>query len=184
MAEAPQPTTNPKGQPCLDTMAVTFIDPVNAYVLSDRATKYAVLFILLTFGCVALSEVMRRRRVHPIQYTLVGLALAMFFLLLLSLSEHLAFGNAYTAASGACVALLAFYGRFMLGDWRGGAAMGTGVALLYGVLWTLLQLEQTALVIGSMMLFAVLATVMMLTRHVDWYGLFAGLLQSGTEGVA
>jgi hypothetical protein len=65
-------------------MAVTFMDPVNPYVLSDRATKYAVLFIVLTFGAVALSEFLGRRRVHPIQYTLVGLALSMFFLLLLS----------------------------------------------------------------------------------------------------
>jgi inner membrane protein len=176
-ADTPPPAAAATGQPCLDTMAVTFMDPVNPYVLSDRATKYAVLFIVLTFGSVALSEFLGRRRVHPVQYTLVGLALSMFFLLLLSLSEHIAFGHAYAVASASCVALLGFYGRFMLGSWRGGAAMGCGVAVLYGTLWTLLQMEQTALIVGSLLLFAVLASVMVVTRRVDWYELFAGLRQ-------
>jgi inner membrane protein len=176
-ADTPLPPAAATDQPCLDTMAVTFMDPVNPYVLSDRATKYAVLFIVLTFGSVALSEFMGRRRVHPIQYTLVGLALSMVFLLLLSLSEHIAFGHAYAVASASCVALLGFYGRFMLGSWRGGAAMGCGVAGLYGTLWTLLKMEQTALIVGSLLLFAALASVMVMTRRVDWYELFAGLRQ-------
>ncbi len=169
------PAKNGQGLPCLDTLGVAFIDPVNPYVLSDRATKYAQLFVVLTFACVGLAEVLGRCRVHPVQYTLVGLALAMFFLLLLSLSEHLAFGIAYAAASAGCVSLLGFYARHMLGGWRAGAAFGAGAALLYGALWVLLQMEQRALVIGSLMLFAMLAAVMVLTRRVDWYGLFAGL---------
>ena len=113
------------------------------------------------------------------QYTLVGLALAMFFLLLLSLSEHIAFGSAYAAASGGCVALLGFYARHMLGSWRAGAAFGAGAAVLYGALWVLLQMEQTALVIGSLMLFAALAAVMVLTRRVDWYALFGAMRRGG-----
>ncbi len=88
---------------CVDTMDVSFIDPVNPYSLTDRATKYAMLFIVLTFAAVALTEVMARRRVHPIQYALVGLALALFYLLLISLSEHIAFEHAYAVASAACV---------------------------------------------------------------------------------
>ena len=154
---------------------VSFIDPVNPYVLTDRATKYALLFIVLTFVCVALTEVLARRRVHPVQYTLVGLALALFYLLLLSLSEHIAFGAAYAAASAACVGLLGFYARHMLGSARAGAAFGAGIALLYGALWSLLQMEQTALVIGSLLLFTMLAAVMVATRRVDWYALFDGL---------
>ena len=175
----PPPTQSAQGHPCLDTLAVSFIDPVNPYVLTDRATKYAWLFIILTFGGVGLTEVLAGRRVHPVQYTLVGLALAMFFLLLLSLSEHIAFGHAYAAASGGCVSLLGFYARHMLGGWRAGAAFGAGAALLYGALWVLLQMEQTALVIGSLMLFAALASVMVLTRRVDWYGLFAAMRKPG-----
>jgi inner membrane protein len=178
--ELPPPaTTGTNNRPCLDTLAVTFIDPVNPYVLTDRATKYAWLFIILTFGAVGLTEVLAGRRVHPVQYTLVGLALAMFFLLLLSLSEHINFGSAYAAASGACVALLGFYARHMLGSSRAGAAFGAGAAVLYGALWVLLQMEQTALVIGSLMLFAALAAVMVLTRRVDWYALFGAMRKGG-----
>ena len=161
----------PRAAPCLDAMGVAFIDPVNPYVLTDRATKYALLFIALTFGCTGAAEVVARRRVHPVQYALVGLALALFFLLLLSLSEHLPFGAAYAAASAACVALLGFYARHMLGNGRAGAAFGAGVAALYGALWRLLQLEQTARVIGSVLIFALLAAVMVATRRVDWYAL-------------
>jgi inner membrane protein len=119
--------------------------------------------------------VLSRRRVHPVQYTLLGLALALFFLLLLSLSEHLGFTQAYGLASAACISLLSFYARHLLGQWRAGLAFGAGVGLLYGALWVLLRMEQTALVVGSLLLFAALTAVMVLTRRVDWYELFRGL---------
>ena len=173
-------TPSQKDHTCLDTLGVSFIDPVNPYVLTDRATKYALLFIVLTFVCVALTEVLARRRVHPVQYTLVGLALALFYLLLLSLSEHIAFGAAYAAASAACVGLLGFYARHMLGSTRAGAVFGAGIAVLYGALWSLLQMEQTALVIGSLLLFTMLAAVMVATRRVDWYALFDSLRRPQT----
>lgn len=172
-----------EAQRCIDTLGVSFIDPVNPYVLSDRAVKYGLLFIVLTFVAVALVEALGRRRVHPIQYLLVGSALSVFFLLLLSLSEHLAFGLAYGLASLACVALLSFYASHMLGGRRAGIGFGAGVATLYGALFVLLQLEQTALVMGSLLLFAVLATVMVLTRRLDWYGLFDAA-RSGSPGPA
>ncbi|MDQ2734883.1 MAG: cell envelope integrity protein CreD, partial [Pseudomonadota bacterium] len=158
---------------CVETFGVAFIDPVSPYTLSDRATKYGLLFIALTFVGVAAVEVMKRVRVHPIQYLLVGCAIAVFFLLLASLSEHVAFAIAYLAASTACTVLLAFYGRFVLGGARAGLAFGAAVAVLYGVLYALLQLEQNALVLGSMLLFAVIAAMMVATRHIDWYALFA-----------
>jgi len=164
-----------KPDKCLDVMAVGFIDPVNPYVLSDRAVKYDLLFILLTFIAVGLIEVLSGRRVHPVQYLLVGLALSTFFLLLLSLSEHLAFEKSYATAAGACAALLAFYASSMLGRVLSGVLFGLGIALLYGLLYALLQMEQNALVIGSVMLFLALATVMTLTRRIDWYAMFARL---------
>lgn len=179
--EIPHLATLPGGnQPCLDTMGVSLFDPVNPYVLTDRATKYALLFIGLTFGGVALTELLARRRVHPVQYTLVGLALALFFLLLLALSEHLAFGTAYAAAAGACVVLLGWYARHMLGRRRAGFAFGLGVALLYGAMWLLLTLEQNALVVGSLALFVLLAAVMVLTRRVDWHAPLEGWRREGT----
>jgi inner membrane protein len=162
------------GKPCLDTLSVSFIDPVNAYTLSDRAIKYGLLFVLLTFAAVGLVEALARervRQVHPVQYALVGLALSVFFLLLLSLSEHLAFAQAYIGASAAVVLLLGVYARHMLGGLRDGILFAAGITLLYGLLYLLLLQEQTALLIGSMGLFAALAGVMLLTRRLDWYRL-------------
>ena len=158
---------------CADSFSVSFIDPINPYSLADRATKYGLLFIALTFVAVGLFELMQRLRVHPVQYLLAGSALCSFFLLLVSLSEHLPFGLSYALAATACVLLLTYYASYMLGGrWRG-LPFGAGIALLYGLLYVLLQLEQTALVIGSVALFAVLAAVMALTRRVDWYHLSA-----------
>ncbi|MEO6281474.1 cell envelope integrity protein CreD [Roseateles sp.] len=155
---------------CVETLGLGFIDPINTYSLSDRATKYGLLFITLTFVTVGLFEFMRGLRVHPVQYLLVGAAISIFFLLLVSLSEHLAFPLAYAIAASACVLLLSYYASYMLHSWKRGLPFGVGIAALYGLLYMLLQLEQTALVVGALALFAVLAAVMMLTRKVDWYG--------------
>ncbi len=156
---------------CLETFSVSFMDPVNNYSLSDRATKYGLLFVGLTFVAVGLVEALRRLRVHPVQYLLVGCALSIFFLLLLSLSEHLSFGMAYAIAAFACVMLLMVYGRYLLQGWGPGLLFGAGISALYGCLYLLLQMEQTAMVLGSSMLFVVLALVMLLTRQLDWYAL-------------
>jgi len=156
---------------CIETFGVAFIDPVSAYVLSDRATKYGLLFIALTFVGVGLVEVLKRLRVHPVQYLLVGSALAVFFLLLVSLTEHIAFAWAYLAASAACTSLLSFYASFVLRGLGAGAVFGAAIAALYGALYLLLQMEQSALVLGSLLLFAVLGAVMVATRRVDWYAL-------------
>ena len=160
-----------RGSDCVETLGLGFIDPINTYSLSDRATKYGLLFIVLTFAAVGLFECMRGLRVHPIQYFLVGAAISIFFLLLVSLSEHLAFNTAYALAASACVLLLAYYASHMLHSWRRGLPFGLGIAALYGLLFVLLQLEQTAMVVGALALFGVLAGVMALTRKLDWYAL-------------
>jgi inner membrane protein len=105
---------------CVETLGVAFIDPINTYSLSNRATKYGLLFIALTFVAVGLFEFMKSLRVHPIQYFLVGAAISIFFLLLVSLSEHLDFAAAYAIASSACATLLAYYASHMLGSWKRG----------------------------------------------------------------
>ena len=157
----------------LDVLNITFIDPGNTYALSDKATKYGLLFIGLTFLAVGLFEFMQRLRVHPVQYALVGAAMVLFFLLLVSLSEHLPFGAAYALASGGCVLLLTVYACYMLHSWARGVPFGLGIAALYGMLFVLLQMEQTALLVGAVALFVVLAAVMGMTRRVDWYARFA-----------
>lgn len=160
---------------CLESFGVSFIDPVNAYVLSDRATKYGLLFIALTFVAVGLIEVMRRLRVHPIQYLLVGSALVVFFWLLVSLSEHWPFAWAYWVAASACTALLTYYAIAVLRGWTPGLAFGGGIGMLFAALYLLLQLEQGSLVLGSVLLFLVLAAVMAVTRKLDWFALTAQL---------
>ncbi len=173
------PHADGRRTPCLELFGVAFMDPVSPYVLTDRATKYGLLFIALTFVGVGAVEVMRRLRVHPIQYLLVGCGIAVFFLLLVSLSEHVPFAIAYLAAAAACTALLTFYGSFVLRGSRAGAAFGAAIAALYAALYALLQLEQTALLLGSIMLFAVLAGLMVATRRIDWYGLFERMRAQG-----
>jgi inner membrane protein len=98
--------------------------------------------------------------------------MAMFFLLLVSLSEHLAFGAAYAVAAASCVLLLTYYASYMLGNWARGLPFGGGIAVLYGLLFVLLQMEQAALLVGAVALFLVLAAVMLLTRRIDWYARF------------
>ena len=164
----------PAQGPCADSFSVAFVEPVNPYSLSDRAIKYGVLFIALTFVAVGLFEVMKKLRVHPVQYLLVGSALCSFFLLLVSLSEHLPFGVSYAVAASACVLLLGYYASHILGGLARGIPLAGGIGVLYGLLYVLLQLEQTALVVGAVALFLVLAAVMVLTREVNWYGLAQG----------
>lgn len=168
---AAEPRSAPKGG--LDVLAVSLIDPVNPYVMADRAIKYGLMFVALTFVTVGLTELLTGRRVHPVQYLLVGLAISLFFLLLLSLSEHMDFLKAYLVAAAAAAAVLTQYVAAMLGGWLRGLAFGGGIALLYGALYVLLRQEQTALVIGAVLLFAVLAAIMTLTRKLDWYRLGA-----------
>jgi inner membrane protein len=159
---------------CLESIQVSFVDPVDFYALSDRASKYGLLFVALTFVGLGLLEVLKQLRVHPVQYLLAGAALCTFFLLLVSLSEHVGFAKAYACGALATVLLLSYYARFMLGSWRLSLPFGFGMALLYTLLYVLLQLEQTALAVGSVAVFAVLAGVMVSTRNINWYHMLAG----------
>lgn len=179
------------GQGCKDftnrSFGVNFIDPVDQYLKSDRAIKYALLFIGLTFAGFFLFEVLKSLAVHPIQYALVGFALAFFYLLLLSLSEHIGFALAYLISASACVLLIGFYVCHVLRSIRHGLGFSAGLAALYGLLYGLLSAEDYALLMGSLLLFGLLGTVMVLTRKLDWYGVgkrkAVGPLQFDLEAV-
>ncbi|MFO0145928.1 MAG: inner membrane CreD family protein, partial [Betaproteobacteria bacterium] len=149
-------------------LSVLLFAPVILYTLSDRATKDAILFVLLIFAGVGLLEVLGRAQVHPMQYLLVGAAVGMFFLLLLALGEHLGFGWAYLAGAAGCSGLLAVYAIALFRSPRAGLAFGGAIAVLYGLLFLLLRLEDAALLLGALLLFACLASVMLVTRNVDW----------------
>jgi inner membrane protein len=153
----------------VDALGVVLADPVDAYTQADRATKYGLLFVLLTFVGFFMLEVVRALRIHPIQYALVGLAIAVFFLLLVSLSEHVRFGIAYLLAGTACVGLIGVYVSAVLHSARRGAGFAALLALLYAALYGLLVSEDNALALGSGLLFAVLAAIMLATRRLDWY---------------
>ncbi len=148
-------------------LGVALVEPVNPYSMSYRATEYGFLFVLLTFAAFALVELVWQVKLHPMQYALTGSALAVFFLLLIALSEHIRFGWAYLAAAGCCVALLTFYLRHPLGAARALVFAGLFSAL-YAALYVLLRSEDHALLLGSLLVFGMLAAAMALTRKLDW----------------
>lgn len=152
-----------------ESFSVSLGNPVDVYRLTERATKYGTMFILLTFAAFFVLEMVRRWRIHPMQYLMIGAALVLFFLLLLSIAEHLDFVWAYLVASAACIGLLAHYLRHVLGGWAPGLLMSGLLVALYGVLYGILISEDNALMMGSLLLFGVLAAVMVATRKVDWY---------------
>lgn len=156
-----------------DAVSVSLVDPVNPYLQAERATKYGLLFVLLTFVGFFMFDLLKRLPIHPIQYALVGLAIAIFFLLLVSLSEHIAFGLAYLCAAAACIGLIAFYLSAVLHSTVRGVGFAAMLVALYAALYGLLVSEDNALVLGAGLLFMVLAAIMAATRKVDWYQLSA-----------
>ncbi len=164
------------GFPCdraAEQAVVWLVEPANLYQRLERASKYGFLFIGLTFGAFLLVEMLRRLAIHPVQYVLVGLALAMFFLLLTALSEHVAFAVAYAVATAACVGLITAYLVWVLRSAPLGVAFGGALGGLYAILYALIRAEDYSLLGGSTVLFALLAAVMLGTRRVDWYQLAA-----------
>ncbi|WP_176516667.1 cell envelope integrity protein CreD [Pseudomonas faucium] len=150
------------------TFGVSFIDPVDQYLKSERAIKYALLFIALTFAGFFLFEVLKHLSVHPVQYILVGVALAFFYLLLLSFSEHIGFGPAYGLSASACVLLIGFYLSHVLRSRGRGLGFAAGLAALYAMLYGLLSAEDYALLMGALLCFGLLGVFMVLTRRLDW----------------
>lgn len=150
------------------SLGVSLIDPVDAYVQSDRAVRYGFLFVLLTLGGFFLFELLKRQTIHPLQYLLTGFAVVVFFLLLLALSEHTGFLIAYVVAAAACTLLITAYGRTLLGSWKASAILSIGYGLLFGGLYQLLASEDHALLMGAWLTFGVLALTMYLTRKLDW----------------
>lgn len=161
---------------------VALYQPVDIYQQLERSAKYGFLFIGLTFVGFFLYEVLIRLQIHPVQYGLVGAALATFYLLLTSLSEQIGFAPAYAVASGACVALIGFYVCHVLGSLARGLLFTAPLAVLYAMLFVLVRAEENALLMGSVGLFLLLAAVMVATRKVNWYAVEAPLRRSPNRG--
>ena len=151
------------------SFGVNLVQTVDHYQQTERAVKYGLLFVFLTFTVFLLWELLKDLRLHPVQYILIGAALVVFYLLLLSLSEQMAFALAYAIAATATVTLVAAYAASVLrAGLRGAAGIGAWLGALYGLLFVLLRLEDLALLVGSVFVFLVLAAVMYLTRRFDW----------------
>lgn len=152
-------------------IAVRLIQPVDEYQKNTRSAKYAILVVGLTFLLYFFFEMLRKLFIHPFQYLLVGLALTVFYLLLLSLSEHLGFNAAYLVSSMATISLICVYSVSMLKIRRLVWQLLTMLVGIYGFIFILLQLEDYALLAGSIGVFLALAAVMFSSRKVDWYNL-------------
>jgi inner membrane protein len=134
-----------------------------------RSIKYAILFIILTFLAFFMFEVLAGLRIHPLNYLLIGLAIALFYLLLLSFAELIGFPRAYTISAGATTTLITVYSRSVLKAEKRAGIIASILTVLYSYLYVLLQLDEFSLVLGSIFLFIILATTMYLTRNIDWY---------------
>ncbi len=154
-----------------DSFGVRFFQPVDHYAFVDRALKYAILFIGIVFLSVFVMEVRTGKRVHVVQYVFVGLALVLFYVLLLSLAEHIGFLAAYPTAAAATCALIGTYCARSLESRIYGAIVFGLLAGVFGVLFLFLRLEDYALLAGSIFAFAVLAVTMFATQKIEWSGL-------------
>jgi inner membrane protein len=159
---------------------VSLYQPVDIYQRGERAIKYALLFIALTFLTFFAWEQVAGVRLHPLQYLLVGLALSTFYLLLLALSEHVAFVVAYVLAAVALVLLIGLYIAGIARSAARGLISGTAMAAVYGLLYVLVLSEDYALLLGAIVLFTALAAVMLVTRKIDWYRLSPRLQEEQT----
>jgi inner membrane protein len=153
---------------------VRLYQSVSVYQQAVRAAKYAVLFIGLSFVVLLMMEVRCARLLHPLQYLLVGFANCMFYLLLVSLSEHMAFALAYLLAALASVGLIAGYSASVLSSRRLAAMVTAALGVTYGFLFVTLRAEDSALLMGTLGLFAALAALMYATRKIDWYRVSLG----------
>ena len=143
--------------------------PVEQYLQTDRAIKYAFLIILLTFAAVFFVEMRKAKPIHPVQYLLIGIALIVFYTLLLSFSEHINFGLSYLIACVMTIAMIVVFMASITKDKKTALGIGLLLAVLYTFVYVLLQLESYALLVGSVGLFIILGIAMFATQKIDWY---------------
>jgi len=150
-------------------LGVSFLVPVNAYQQTTRTLKYIILFLMLTFMTFFFAETITRQRIHPIQYLMVGCSLVIFYLLLLSLSEHIGFGWSYLIAAAGVILQITLYCYTILRTRKFALQTGGMLTALYMFLYILLQLEDSALLVGSISLFVLLSITMYIVRNIKWY---------------
>ena len=153
----------------LNSFGVSFAEPNDVYLQTERTMKYALLLILVSFGTFFLFEIIKSSRIHPIQYLLVGCALLVFYVLLLPLAEQIAFWQAYTIAASACIGLIGWYTYYVLNSVKRAVIFTTILASLYAAFYGILTTEDMNLLLGAVFCFVLLTCVMIMTRKIDWY---------------
>lgn len=151
------------------SFGVNFKIPVEQYQQSMRSAKYAILIIVLTFGVIFFTEIMNKTRIHALQYLLVGLALCLFYSLLLSFSEHIGFNPAYVLSAALTIILVGGYMFGVIKKKKPAFIMSGLLSVLYLYIFVLIQLETFALLAGSLGLFFILALVMYFSKKIDWF---------------
>ena len=158
------------GIPNLNNYAfgVNFLIPVDEYQKSERSAKYGFLVIGLTFLIFFLIQSMSKINIHPFQYLMIGIALTMFYTLLISISEHSSYLKAYLIAGASVVTLITLYSKSILKNIKFPVFIGVSLTALYTFIFVIIQLENYALLVGSIGLFVILAAVMFASRKIDW----------------
>jgi inner membrane protein len=152
------------------SFGVSLLQAGDTYSKTERSVKYALLFVTLTFLLYFFVEILQKRKVHPLQYVLVGLAISVFYTLLLSISEYLGFNAGYFIAASATILLITAYTKSIFVEWKIVAVFFLVLTTLYGFIYVLIQLQDGALLFGSIGLFLILAIVMFYSRKIEWYG--------------
>ena len=160
--------TGPNPELQSSTLGVDLLLPIDHYQKNMRSAKYAIMFIALTFLVFFIVEIRSRRSIHPVQYLLVSFALVLFYSLLLAFSEHIGFDLSYLVSAVAIIALITAYSWSIFKKKKETLFMGVFLTLLYSFLYVIIQLEDMALLLGSVGLFIALASVMYASRNVNW----------------
>jgi len=153
------------------SFGVNLIVPVDEYQKSMRSAKYAVMFITLTFLIFFFIQILNGVKIHPIQYIIVGLALCVFYTLLIALSEHITFNYSYLISCVSIIGLITLYAKSIISNKKLTTLMCLILTTLYLFIYSIIQMEDYSLLMGSIGLFLVLATIMYLSRKIDWYAI-------------
>lgn len=167
----PQKWLNTQFNVSASNFGIKLLDPADNYVKAERCIKYALLFVSLTFLIYFFLELLNNISVHPFQYILIGFALCLFYVLLISISEYLRFNMAYLIATALTISLIFWYSRSILKETRLSVLVGGTLTVLYTFIFAILQMEDYALLIGSIGLFIILTMVMYFSRKIDWQNL-------------
>lgn len=168
--EFPQQWTETSDTKLSGAFGVNLLQPLDNYGKTSRTIKYAILLIMLTFVVYFFIEVLQKKTVHAVQYVLIGFALCIFYTLLLSVSEYTSYTTAYISSALATILLITLYTKSVFGSNKTAGIFGGFLTLLYVFIFILIQLQDGALLAGSIGLFLILASIMYFSRKIDWYG--------------